>query len=56
MKDKFVDETCPPNEAIKELDVLEKTISKLKDKNETFTKVQKLMTLPPAANKELQDL
>jgi len=56
MKDKFVDEACPPNEALKELEILEKTIGKLKEKNETFTKVQKLMNITPAPNKELADL
>lgn len=51
MKDKFVDETCPPNEALKELESIEKNISKLKERNEIYTKVQKLMNLAPAPNK-----
>ena len=31
MKDNFVNETCPPADALKELEVMEKTIGKLKD-------------------------
>jgi hypothetical protein len=33
MKDKLIDENCPANEALKELDTVEKNISKQKEKN-----------------------
>ena len=56
MKEKLIDENCPSQEALKELEVVEKTIQKQKEKNEAYIKVQKLMGIVPAPNKELQDV
>lgn len=51
MRDKLIDENCPPNEALRELDNIEKNIMKQKEKNEAYVKVQKLMGATPSANK-----
>ena len=56
MKDKLVDENCPTSEALKELEIVEKNIMKQKEKNQAYVKVQKLMGIVPAPNKELQDV
>ena len=56
MKDKFVDETCPPQEALKELEMMNNKIVKQKEKNEAYERVQKLMGVTPSPNKELEDL
>lgn len=56
MKDKLVDENCLTSEALKELEIIEKNITKQKEKNEAYVKVQKLMGIVPAPNKELQDV
>ena len=56
MRDKLIDENCPSGEALKELEAVEKNISKQKEKNEAYVKVQKLMEIVPAPNKELQDV
>ena len=50
-KEKLIDETCPPADALKELNDMRKNIDRLKDKNDFFTKVQKLMELTTAPNK-----
>lgn len=55
-KDKLTDETCPPADALKELNDIRKNIDRLKDKNDFFTKVQKLMDLNTSPNKELIDV
>ena len=51
MRDKLVDETCPPQESIKELDVLNGKITKQKQRNEAYERVQKLMGVNVAPNK-----
>lgn len=56
MKDKLIDQNCPSSEALKELEVVEKTIQKQKEKNDAYVKVQKLMGIVPAPNKELQEV
>ena len=56
MKDKLIDENCPSAEAIKELESVEKNIQKQKEKNDAYSKVQKLMEIVPAPNKELMDV
>ena len=56
MKDKLIDENCPSAEALKELEAVEKNIMKQKEKNDAYVKVQKLMEIAPAPNKEMQDV
>ncbi len=56
MRDKLIDENCPANEALRQLDNVQKNILKQKQKNDAYVKVQKLMGIPPAANKQLQDV
>lgn len=56
MRDKLIDENCPPSEALRELDAVEKNILKQKEKNDAYVKVQKLMGISPSPNKELQDV
>lgn len=56
MKDKLIDENCPSSQAIKELEAVEKNIMKQKQKNDAYIKVQKLMEIVPAPNKELIDV
>ena len=56
MKDKLVDETCPPQDAIKELEIMNNKITKQKQKNEAYERVHKLMGVQPTSNKELADL
>ena len=56
MKDKLIDENCPSPEALKELEAVQKNIMKQKEKNDAYVKVQKLMEIVPAPNKELQDV
>ena len=56
MKDKLIDENCSAGEALKELEAVEKNINKQKQKNDAYLKVQKLMELVPAPNKELSDV
>ncbi len=51
MKDKLIDENCPSQQALKELDTVEKNILKIKEKNDAYVKVQKLMGTVPAPNK-----
>lgn len=56
MKDKIIDENSEPADVIKELQGIEKKITKSKENNDQLAKVHKLMGITPSTNKELVDL
>lgn len=56
MKDKIIDENSDAADVLKELESIEKKITKSKENNDQLAKVHKLMGIAPSPNKELIDL